>query len=99
MAKDWNSPIYAFFSPIPNIKDTDGWQCHTFKCLGKHCTHRICWFLDKGDKVSTGNMCKHVQSCWGEDVMKTICGAKDLMMAWKGAANYTENGSITVTSK
>ena len=96
MVKDWNSPIYAFFSPIPNIEYIDGQWCHTFRCLGKHCTHRICQFLDKGNKVLTGNMCKHVWSCWGKDVIKNICGEKDLMIAWKGATNYTKNGSITV---
>ncbi|KAN0082815.1 hypothetical protein V8E55_008610 [Tylopilus felleus] len=66
--KEWNSPIYAFFSSMPDIE----------YCLGKGCVHKIRCFLDMGNKASTGNLRKHVRSCWGSDVMSTISDAKDL---------------------
>ena len=78
MMKEWNSPIYAFFSSMPDIEYVSQRRCHVFKCLGKGCVHKIRRFLDMGDKASTGNMRKHVRSCWGSDVMSTISDAKDL---------------------
>jgi hypothetical protein len=97
MMKDWNTPVYAFFSPIPDIEYVDQCRCHVFKCLARGCPHKIHRFLDKGDKTSTGNMSKHVQSCWGENVMKTICSAKNLAVACNEITEYTDKGSITAS--
>ncbi|KAF9220143.1 hypothetical protein BS17DRAFT_797825 [Gyrodon lividus] len=72
MIREWNSPIYAFFTPIPSIEYVDG------------CKHKVHQFLDTGDKGLTGNMRKHVRSCWGEDVLKTMSVAKDLKTAHNG---------------
>jgi hypothetical protein len=95
--KDWNAPVYAFFPPVPDIEYVDQRWCHVFKCLARGCFHKIHRFLDKGDKTSTGNIRKHVRSCWGENVMKTICGAKDLAAARNGITEYTDKGSITAS--
>ncbi|KIK75677.1 hypothetical protein PAXRUDRAFT_172069 [Paxillus rubicundulus Ve08.2h10] len=57
---------------------------------------KVCQFLDTGDKGSTGNMWKHVRSCWGEDVLKTMSEAKDLEMAHDRVKKCTENGSVAV---
>ncbi|KAG2143880.1 hypothetical protein BD769DRAFT_1625594 [Suillus cothurnatus] len=67
--KEWVSPVYAFFDPTPRI--TEG--C---KATIQH--------LDKKDVQSTGNMCKHSKSCWGEDMLNAADNAKDV----------NENGSI-----
>ncbi|KAG1719957.1 hypothetical protein EDB19DRAFT_1647534, partial [Suillus lakei] len=69
MMKDWNSPVYAFFNPTPNIVEINGCRAHEFKCQAKGCKANVRCFLDKGDAHSTGNMCKHVCSCWGADVL------------------------------
>lgn len=79
--KDWSSPTYAFFTPVPDIEYVNSRRCHVFKCLVKGCTHRIHQYLDKGNKALTRNMRKHVWSCWGNDVMKNIFDAKDLAAA------------------
>jgi hypothetical protein len=97
MMKDRNTPVYAFFSPIPDIEYVDQHRCHVVKCLARGCSHKIRRFLDKGDKTSTGNMRKHVRLCWGENVMKTICSAKDLAAARNGITEYTDKGSITAS--
>jgi len=94
--KEWNSSIYAFFDPISKIKYVDSWWSHIFKCFAKCCNHNVCCYLDKSDKVSTGNMCKHIHSCWGEAVINQINDAKDLDTAWKVIQNHAENGTISV---
>ncbi|KAF8546553.1 hypothetical protein OG21DRAFT_1426717, partial [Imleria badia] len=65
-------------------------------CLAKACNHKVRCYLDKSDKVSTGNMRKHVCSCWGEAVMNQINDAKDLDTAWKAIRDHAENGTISV---
>lgn len=67
-----------------------------FGCLATGCKHKIRRFLDTSDRASTGNMRKHVRSCWGEDILKMISEAKDLETARNGVKNYAVNGSITI---
>ncbi|KAG2112007.1 uncharacterized protein F5147DRAFT_744660 [Suillus discolor] len=57
--KDWISPVYAFFDSTPKIVEENGQWAHIFKR-----------YLNKGDARSTGNMRKHIRSCWGEEVLK-----------------------------
>ncbi|KAG2085775.1 uncharacterized protein F5147DRAFT_748661 [Suillus discolor] len=68
--KDWSSPIYAFFEPTPAIEYHDKRRCHVFKCAAHGCKHHIRRYLDKKDAKSTGNMRKHVKSCWGEAALQ-----------------------------
>jgi len=93
--KDWKSPIYACFSPVPEIAHIDGRRCHVFKCLGKSCRYSVRRFLDTGDKGSTSNMRKHMKRCWGEDFINTINDTASLDVARDVAKQYTVNGSIT----
>jgi len=37
LAKDWTSPIYAFFKSIPLIDYIGGRRLHVFECGAKHC--------------------------------------------------------------
>ncbi|KAF9230693.1 hypothetical protein BU15DRAFT_56970, partial [Melanogaster broomeanus] len=71
LMKDWNSPIYAFYEPVPTIEYENGRRCHVFKCTARGCKHRVRRYLDKSDATSTGNMRKHVKSCWGEAALET----------------------------
>ena len=93
--EEWNSPIYAFFSPVPDIVYVNGCQAHMFKCLGKGCTQTIRRFLDTGDKKSTSNLHRHVKSCWGEDSFNAINEAKGIVAARDAVKSYVKNGSIT----
>ena len=61
--KEWTSPVYAFFNPIPQIVNINDHCAHEFKCQAKGCKAKVHRFLDKGDARSTGNMRKHVRLC------------------------------------
>ena len=95
LKKDWNSSVYAFFSPIPDIQYVDSRRSHVFKCLAHGCSKTIRRFLDKGDAKSTSNMWKHARSCYGEDVVNEIAQAKEIKTARKAVKSYIANGTIT----
>ena len=63
LLKDWNSPIYAFFTPTPLIKYINGHhvQCSAKHCRGKSNGHLVHCYLDKSDAKSTSNLCKHAK--------------------------------------
>ena len=65
LMKDWMSQVYAFFGPKLRIEEKNGWRSHVFRCQGKGCKTTIHRFLDTKDSWSTGNMHKHVKTCWG----------------------------------
>ena len=95
MMDEWNSPIYAFFSPVPEIIYVKGHRAHVFRCLAKSCKQSIRRFLDKSDAKSTGNMQQHVKNCWGEDVLKSIDGTKSIAATRDTVKSYSANRSIT----
>ncbi len=47
------------------------------------------------DKESMGNMCKHVWSCWGTDVLDMADDGENLENARKIVKAYRSNGTIT----
>ena len=94
--KEWNSPVYAFFDPTPKIVIIQGCHTHEFKCQGRGCKATVQCFLDKGDAHSTGNMCKHVRSCWGADVLDAAGEAKNANeVQSKIVGSILRDGSIT----
>lgn len=98
LMKDWNSPVYAFFNPTPQIIEIDGRRAHDFKCQAKRCKTKVRRYLDKGDARSTGNMRKHVRSCWGDEVLKAADQAKNANeVRQKIVGNFLRNGSITTS--
>ncbi|KAG1866660.1 hypothetical protein DFJ58DRAFT_654764, partial [Suillus subalutaceus] len=55
-------------------------------------------YLDKGDAHSTGNMRKHVRSCWGDEVLKAADEAKDANeVRQRIVGSFLQNGSITAS--
>ncbi|KAG1735952.1 uncharacterized protein EDB91DRAFT_1056014 [Suillus paluster] len=96
LMKDWTSPIYAFFDPTPTIKTKGDQRAHSFKCMAKGCQVKIRRFLDKKDARSTGNMCKHIRICWGDEVLQAADEARNAEEAhMKIVGNFLRNGSIT----
>ncbi|KIM65634.1 hypothetical protein SCLCIDRAFT_112336, partial [Scleroderma citrinum Foug A] len=85
MMKKWNSPVYAFFEPVPTVVEVGGHCAHVFMCCGCGC------------KVTVQhNMWKHVKICWGEDALGTADKAKDVNEAWtKIVHGILQDGSIT----
>ncbi|KAG1762969.1 hypothetical protein EDD22DRAFT_734957, partial [Suillus occidentalis] len=64
LQKEWTSPIYTFYEPVPSIKYTGNHHTHVFKCMAKGCQQHVHCYLDKGDVKLTSNMVKHIKSYW-----------------------------------
>ncbi|GLB43472.1 putative protein dimerization activity [Lyophyllum shimeji] len=79
MKKKWDSPVYAFFGPVPEIVYVNGRRCHEFACAAKGCKFKARRYLDTRDRTSTSNLIKHVRGCWGEDAWAAAkaCGSID----------------------
>ncbi|KAG1740591.1 hypothetical protein EDB19DRAFT_1908355 [Suillus lakei] len=73
--KEWSSPVYAFFEPVPSIEYTGGCRSHVFKCMAKGCKQCVHCYLNKGDAKSMSNMAKHAKNCWGEAAYQAAQGS------------------------
>ena len=97
VSKDWRSPVYAFYHPVPKITYIDERRCHEFKCAAGGCKYIIRRYLDTKDKSSTGNMVKHAKKCWGDEwVAASQCqnAAEARLRVTKPTAS---SGSITAS--
>ena len=100
LSKDWKSPIYAFYHPIPDVAYVNEWCCHEFKCAGRGCKYKARRYLDTKDKSSTGNLIKHVRACWGEEAWAVANKCKDAAEARVVVTKpLAKNGSITKVFK
>jgi hypothetical protein len=96
MSKDWKSPVYAFYEPVPEIEYVDGRRTHIFRCMAIGCKYRPRRYLDTGDKSSTGNLIKHVKQCWGDEVWKAASQCKDACEAHAAVVKpFAKSGNIT----
>jgi hypothetical protein len=96
LARKWSSPIYAFYHPIPEIEYKEGRRCHTFSCASKSCKFKCRRYLDKGDSNSTGNLRKHVKTCWGEEALRAAEATASVKVARESVVkSLNETGSIT----
>ena len=102
LAKDWNSPIYAFFKPIPFVDHIDGRRVHIFECGAKPCKRKgrngqyVRRYLNTGDATSTSNLRRHAKICWGDDAIEAACRTKDACAARDVLAKTrVKDGSIT----
>lgn len=94
--KDWTAPIYAFFHPRPTIGYKDGRRYHAFSCMASKCRQVVRRYLDTSDRTSTSNLHRHVQACWGEDVIKAVKSAHNAHSARENVVRpYLRNGTIT----
>ncbi|KAG1862959.1 hypothetical protein C8R48DRAFT_748157 [Suillus tomentosus] len=88
--KEWTSPVYVFFDPMLHIIEKDGYA--------RGCKTTIRRYMDKKDAQSTGNMRKHVKSCWGDVVLQAADDAKDASEAHtKIVLGILRDGSITAS--
>jgi hypothetical protein len=100
LSKDWKSPIYAFYEPIPDITYVNDRQCHEFKCAARGCKYKARRYLDTKDKLSTGNLIKHAKSCWGEEAWNAANDCKNATEVREAITNpITRSGSITAIFK
>ena len=72
LRKEWDSPIYIFFRPLPTIEYVGTRKAHVFYCAASCCrcrTRTIRRFLDTSDAKSTSNLRRHARVCWGEEAV------------------------------
>ena len=102
LSKEWNSPVYVFFKPLPLIEYIKGHRVHVFECAVTHCLgkgngHMVHRYLDTGDARSTSNLWKHVKTCWGEEAIAAADNTMDVQSARKALGKLKSvNGTITV---
>ncbi len=103
LSKEWLSPIYAFFEPMPSIVVVDGRRVHEFRCTAGFCKGRgknsriVRRYLDTSDRNSTGNLRKHARICWGDEVLQGAQACANLDSAREGLRNAKKqrDGSLT----
>lgn len=93
MMKSWNTPIYAFYHPIPTIGYENQRRYHEFSCFKKSCDKTIRRFLDTKDSTSTGNMHRHTKKCWGDEVLTLAMATANATEARESLAK-SKDGSI-----
>ena len=98
MSKDWKSPVYAFYELLVGIKYVGGQRCHAFKCAALSCQYTVRRFLNTKDKSSTGNLVKHIKTCWGNKVWAAASECRDASEAWNAIVKlFAKSGSITAS--
>ena len=98
MSKDWKSPVYAFYEPVPEIEYVGSRRTHVFKCMAVGCKYKARRYLDMKDKSSTGNLIKHIKLCWGDEVWKAASECKDAGEARVAVVKpFAKSGSITAS--
>ncbi|KIM56128.1 hypothetical protein SCLCIDRAFT_133240, partial [Scleroderma citrinum Foug A] len=94
--RDWNAPIYAFFEPVPWVIEVEGRPVHVFKCNAHGCKATVRCYMDTKDAGSTGNLCRHVKSCWGSEVVSAADDARNAdEVRTKMCPGFLKDGSIT----
>lgn len=69
LQKRWTAPVYAFFKPNVSIEYIKGRCVHVFRCANTGCKQQVRRYHGTGDTKSTGNLRKHVKSCWGAEAL------------------------------
>ena len=101
--KNWSTPIYAFFRPIPTIEHVNNRRAHVFECNAKQCKGKgrndgrnIRRYLGTADAMSTSNLKRHTKGCWGEEMVEAASSVKDVHAACLVLAKPNlKDGSIT----
>jgi hypothetical protein len=100
LSKEWKSPVYAFYEPVPTVTYVNNRRCHEFKCAGRGCKYKSRRYLDTKDKASTGNLIKHAKSCWGDEAWNAANQCRNVMEARKMVTRpLVKSGSITAMFK
>ena len=98
LAKDWTSPIYVFFKPVPIIEYVKERRIHVFECAAVQCMGKgNGWKVDTGDAKSTGNLHKHAKICWGGEAVAAATSTRDVRSAREALVKLKSvDASITV---
>ncbi|TFK82774.1 hypothetical protein K466DRAFT_499685, partial [Polyporus arcularius HHB13444] len=92
--KNWTAPVYAFYKPeIVIIRQGDriGYR---FDCAKPGCTHSKTRWTDTKDSTSTQNLRRHVESCWGREILAEAQAAGSAKAARPGVEAFGRTGTI-----
>lgn len=95
MMKDWSSPTYSFFRPVPKVEinKPDGRRVHLFECYNKGCRKPV--IRRYHNDTSTGNLRRHAEKCWGAGFVDMLVAVGDESQRRKMAERYVRDGTIT----
>ncbi len=104
LMQEWTSPIYVFFKQTPHVEYVEGCRAHVFMCAAGRCKGKngrdVRRFLDKGDRKSTSNLCKHAKTCWGSEAVEAADNTCDVDAAREILSKAKKrDGSITTEFK
>ena len=85
-----------FYEALPDVQYVEGHCAHVFVCAAKSCTYKCCHFLNCPDHSSTGNLIKHVTSCWGKAAYEVAKACQHVNDAHESVVKpLTTTGTIT----
>ena len=100
VSKTWTSVVYAFYKPdVAIVEDNEGHRAHVFRCVNRGCKHQVKRWLHRGDQYSTGNLRKHVKSCFGEEALQRATDSGSVGKAREGVKTYLRSGDLTTSFK
>lgn len=95
MQEGWKAAVYAFFKPTVTVEYRGKRVAHCFACAKPGCKNVTARYQDTGDSTSTKNLCRHVERCWGMDILKEADMIADVTVARPVVEAYGRTGTIT----
>ncbi|EPS93986.1 hypothetical protein FOMPIDRAFT_64676 [Fomitopsis schrenkii] len=96
LQKRWTAPVYAFFKPNVSIEYIKGRCVHVFRCANTGCKQQVRRYHGTGDTKSTGNLRKHVKSCWGAEALHAADLKDSAVNAQDAVRTYRRTHDIKV---
>ena len=96
MQKRWTASAYAFFKPEVSIGHRKGCCIHVFQCTNTGCKHTVRRYIGMGNTLSTGNLRKHIKSCWGREALQAADEKRSAMNAREVVKPYRRMQDIKV---
>lgn len=96
MQKRWTASAYAFFKPEVSIEHRKGRRIHVFRCANTGCKHTVRRYIGTGDTSSTGNLRKHIKSCWGGEALQAADEKGSATNAREAVKTYRRTQDIKV---
>ena len=81
------------------MESSTGHRAHVFHCANWGCKHQVKRWLHRGDQYSTGNLRKHVKSCFGEEALQRATDSGSVGKAHEGVKTYLRSGDLMTSFK
>ncbi len=91
----WTAVVYAFYKPDVKLVRQGERIGYRFDCAKPGCAHSKTRWTDTKDNTSTQNLRRHVESCWGRDILAEAMRAGSAKAARPGVEAFGRTGTIT----